>query len=282
MTHLRFHTNPGVLKPMEVFDTNVASTVTVTLGAGATTGEFVDRFSLKTTDSSGGDMYCQYLENGSLGPFSWVDIDAALVASGNSATNTLITAPALVKINDRHLMLSAADGTTGTLKWMYTGSDIVAGTTGSHLVFYTTDTWIELVDASSAAITAAWAIGAKVFTASKDTSAFLTKGSLIFVENQYFTVQYSSPHATPSQNWQVYVDRPFGGTQIASRYSSVDSPAALTTSSVYYRTATATTSTYTYVSPCSNRGTCDSTIGVCTCFKGYSNDNCDTQNALVA
>merc|ERR1719146_285928 len=30
-------------------------------------------------------------------------------------------------------------------------------------------------------------------------------------------------------------------------------------------------------SQCSNRGACDSSTGVCKCFKGYSNDNCDTQ-----
>jgi hypothetical protein len=278
LLRLRFHKNPGVLKPMEVFSTNVASTVSVTLGAGATTGEFVDRFSLKAYDDKGGDMYVQYLQNGEVGPFNFVDIDAALIVSGNGATNTLLTAAMMVKINDRHLMLSAASTTAGTLKWMYTGSDIVAGTTGNHLVFYSTDTWISLVDAGASAITVSWAVGAKYLTPSKDASAFLTKGALMFVENQYFTVQYSNP-STP---WYVYTDRAFGGTQIASLYTSASAPAAISGENIYYRTATATTSTYTYVSPCSNRGACDSSTGVCTCFKGYSNDNCDTQNALVA
>merc|ERR1711988_365790 len=40
--------------------------------------------------------------------------------------------------------------------------------------------------------------------------------------------------------------------------------------------------TYQYVSQCSNRGACDSSTGVCKCFKGYGNDNCDTQNMLAA
>jgi len=39
--------------------------------------------------------------------------------------------------------------------------------------------------------------------------------------------------------------------------------------------------TYQYVSQCSNRGTCDSSTGLCTCFQGYSNDNCNTQNMLA-
>jgi len=41
-------------------------------------------------------------------------------------------------------------------------------------------------------------------------------------------------------------------------------------------------STYHYVAQCSNRGSCDAGTGLCKCFKGYSNDNCDTQNMLAA
>jgi hypothetical protein len=42
-----------------------------------------------------------------------------------------------------------------------------------------------------------------------------------------------------------------------------------------------TAATFQYVSQCSNRGTCDSSTGICKCFKGYSNDNCDNQNMLA-
>jgi len=47
-------------------------------------------------------------------------------------------------------------------------------------------------------------------------------------------------------------------------------------------TESATGTTYHYVAQCSNRGTCDAGTGICKCFKGYSNDNCDTQNMLAA
>jgi hypothetical protein len=42
-----------------------------------------------------------------------------------------------------------------------------------------------------------------------------------------------------------------------------------------------TANPFQYVSQCSNRGTCDSATGVCKCFKGYGNDNCDNQNMLA-
>lgn len=32
---------------------------------------------------------------------------------------------------------------------------------------------------------------------------------------------------------------------------------------------------------CSNRGTCDGSSGVCSCFSGYTGENCNTQNAQI-
>jgi hypothetical protein len=42
-----------------------------------------------------------------------------------------------------------------------------------------------------------------------------------------------------------------------------------------------TTGNYEYVSQCSGRGICDSESGLCQCFTGYTDDNCDTQSALA-
>merc|ERR1711988_732665 len=39
--------------------------------------------------------------------------------------------------------------------------------------------------------------------------------------------------------------------------------------------------TYQYVAQCSNRGMCDASTGLCKCFKGYANDNCNKQNMLA-
>ena len=56
----------GVLKPVELFDTRVASTTTVTVGVGATRGEFVDRFASKAADDF---RTCECSEAGS-SPYS--------------------------------------------------------------------------------------------------------------------------------------------------------------------------------------------------------------------
>lgn len=40
------------------------------------------------------------------------------------------------------------------------------------------------------------------------------------------------------------------------------------------------TQVYQYVAECSGRGTCDRETGLCSCFTGYSHDNCDTQTPV--
>lgn len=42
-----------------------------------------------------------------------------------------------------------------------------------------------------------------------------------------------------------------------------------------------TTGIYEYVQQCSGRGLCDTETGLCECFSGYTNDNCDLQSSLA-
>jgi len=40
-------------------------------------------------------------------------------------------------------------------------------------------------------------------------------------------------------------------------------------------------STYNYVAECSNRGLCQRDTGLCSCFPGYTNDDCSVQNSIA-
>ena len=48
-----------------------------------------------------------------------------------------------------------------------------------------------------------------------------------------------------------------------------------------YKFVPAAASTYEYVAECSNRGLCDRDTGSCTCFAGYTSDNCHEQSSLA-
>merc|ERR1711865_1058068 len=85
----------------------------------------------------------------------------------------------------------------------------------------------------------------------------------------------------------------YTGATVANGATGFSAPAQTGASALYkvlntngYRpilvTESARQTTYQYVSQCSNRGACDGSTGICACFKGYTNDNCDTQNMLAA
>ena len=46
-------------------------------------------------------------------------------------------------------------------------------------------------------------------------------------------------------------------------------------------TPSTSTGNYEYVSQCSNRGSCDGETGLCSCFRGYTGDDCTTMSSLA-
>lgn len=73
-------------------------------------------------------------------------------------------------------------------------------------------------------------------------------------------------------NWAV--------TKDPAPYWRVAGPAAGRAPFHIYKFFPAAASTYHYVAPCSNRGICDTDSGLCTCFPGYTADDCSEQAAL--
>jgi hypothetical protein len=74
-----------------------------------------------------------------------------------------------------------------------------------------------------------------------------------------------------------------GGSYVAGAGNSAAQLYNLSGSVAIWKFTPSTTGAeqYTHTSQCSNRGICDTESGVCQCFAGYTNDNCDTQSALA-
>lgn len=102
--------------------------------------------------------------------------------------------------------------------------------------------------------------------------AGLSTGDLIFYHNQFFYIQRIFLDVA---TWKAKIDKPFGG-------SSANGGPSAGTEVPYRVTLPADKSKiYNYVSECAGRGLCSTESGICTCFKGYTNDNCNTQNILA-
>jgi len=86
---------------------------------------------------------------------------------------------------------------------------------------------------------------------------------------------------TREDRFRIVLDKnvPFAGTTVTSAFGDSSENATYVGVVNLFKFSPATTGNYEFVAQCSNRGTCDE--GNCECFKGYTNDNCDTQSSLA-
>lgn len=208
----------------------------------------------------------------------WFTVKTKVVADpATTSTTATITAdtdseiaavPVFIKIGP-HILLATAkpSGTTLTLAYGITH------TIGSGLNVFVAPTGLYTVTAGIS-ITAL-AVGATEINAgATDPGVNYKAGTLLFLHNSFYTSQGVTKDV--NNDYLIKLDKPFGGRS--------EDGVAIAAATTIYRVVVATDAkdkVYNYVSECSGRGLCASDTGVCTCFKGYTNDNCNTQNILA-
>lgn len=249
----RLDTNPGKLRLAEISDSFIVDgAATAHSGTAFITGTMQrgEDFDITGTVAS---TTLSDLANGA----------NAVTLTGSSFADFSLDANKgqVIKLKGHYMIATAVTTSSLTLGYNSHLTTISSGTETFHYCSTPMSKVTETV--------AAFAIGSTEITMSADPSGTLSAGKIVFFENQFFTVV-----SVDAANSKVYVDRPFYGQTDNS------GPVAGATADIYYWNSWPTANTYSYVSECSGRGLCDTESGVCTCFKGYSNDNCDTQNIM--
>ncbi|RHY46522.1 hypothetical protein DYB30_009559 [Aphanomyces astaci] len=193
-----------------------------------------------------------------------------LIKPADPTTTPASAAPintnSLIKIRDRHLLVASVQTTVSiTVLWPYTG----AAFADYSSIFYSTSL---TVAADATAKIVAWAVGSDTFEIDVDPTT-LVVGSRIFYHNVHYFVRSISLTTTPKT---VTVDRKFNGQ--AADGTAVSSA---TDDLFIVSTPNPATGFFDYVSECSGRGMCSRDTGICACFKGYTDDNCNNQNILA-
>lgn len=268
--------NPGKMRIPEIVSVSVSGTAVTT----ATTKAFVT-----TTANQGWDDDWFTVQTTAV-----LDTAATVVAAratpwktwaaASTSTDVAIavgtaTVPQLIKLGP-HIVLAATSTVTARLDFV---NSIQHALSSTDAVVFTADSAAGLAvtalndgagTPAAVLLTLPVAVGDTKMTF--DTVApDLKTGDLIFYENQFFNVQQVYLAST---KYTINLDKPFGG-------NSLDGGSGLITAVVYKVTRPDKTKVYNYVSACSGRGLCSAETGLCTCFKGYTNDNCNTQNILA-
>ncbi|KAL4109289.1 hypothetical protein PRIC1_000991 [Phytophthora ramorum] len=203
----------------------------------------------------------------------FTEVSQVTVTSGSGLSLTVSNSggltqptPTLFKLGS-HVVLGTIASTTITL--IYSLKHALA----SNAPRFDAPTGSGLAVSAAIASTAAINVGDTTITVGT-TAPAVVAGDLIFFENKFFTVKSIIAPVSPATAYQVELDTPFGG-------NSADGTLSASGANFYKITPPAEAFQYKYVSQCSGRGLCTTETGVCACFKGYTNDNCDTQNILA-
>ncbi|KAL3671883.1 hypothetical protein V7S43_002551 [Phytophthora oleae] len=189
---------------------------------------------------------------------------ASLTAADNSVADSDNT---LFKVGS-HILLGKMTGTSpSTIALVYPVKHAL-GTTNNRFNAQKDSNGVSrvTVTATTGITSTAVAVGDTTITMGASSHG-LAVGDTIFFENQFYKLKAVSGAI-------ITLDRAFGGNSLDGGANTILK---------VYKVLTSPTDAYkyNYVSQCSGRGLCTPDTGVCACFKGYTNDNCNTQNILA-
>merc|ERR1712054_363874 len=121
-------------------------------------------------------------------------------------------------------------------------------------------------------------------------NACLSKGDKVFLFNNAFTADAAMGDNFPAglakgseSNGNMYEVVKVGTSPMSALTPTLEDPLSQKVGlQMVVKFDVTDATSYEYVSECSGRGLCNGDSGLCECFAGYTNDNCDLQSALAA
>jgi len=276
--YMYLHNNPGPLKTPEFFSSDptasklVGDTYSVVSHISFVPGEFVDYFGKKMVLAS------QVLP-GAQAPIATIsgsDLTCADTATCASQVTALgITFPALMKLkNEVYVVASHASGVFTTLEAHAAQTNVLttANALAAPYIYFASATLTEIAEPLAAHTVTApvnTAPNTWTFVKTDGTNGLNKEDTFIFLDIVYTIYAVTETEATGTY------------TAVVTTTENYLLNGATNSGTAYKVTFDTSVDNFEYTTQCSNRGVCEESTGLCKCFKGYSNDNCDTQNAYA-
>jgi hypothetical protein len=263
------HNNPGPLKAPEFFSSDPSGKVVGGLNTygivahiSSVPGEYVDYFGKKMQLAS-------QLLAGSTAPIASV-VEKVLTCADTTACAAEVTRlgimfPAVMKLQNEVYVVAAHAAGVFTLAEKAIDQTQTLSTSTILTAPYIFFASLALTEITETVTAPANPDAPNEWVFSADVGAALRKEQKFIYMGIVYTVYKVSSDGLTVNTIENFIDG--GATGIVGAIHRVDPVIADTN--------------FEYTTQCSNRGVCETSTGLCKCFKGYSNDNCDTQNVYA-